>query len=258
MLFNNHVLSAPAKILIIPFENASSDSKNDTLETGIPEILSVCFSSSPDQIVILDRTSLDTSLTEQLLSWEKYIAQNSIQSIGQIMAANFILRGSIVLEDDKIKIQALLFNVATTQLRHAISGTIELNDVVNSLCKNIAQPLVASLMEKTAQRTKKFQVEDMPEKQQLLINGLNHYYNGEFAQSFAPLLKLVKTYPDDASSHYWLAQSFYQAGLDDFAIIQFQDFITRFQNNSRLLKVKTQLLDLESKKLAMEYSNENK
>ena len=131
ILLSSQTLAAPAKILIIPFENATSDSKNDPLKTGIPEILTVCFSNSPDQIIIVERSSLDATLSEQSLSWEKYVNQNSIQAIGQVIGANFILRGRIVLKDSKLLAQALLFDVASTALHRSVSGAINLNNICN-------------------------------------------------------------------------------------------------------------------------------
>lgn len=253
LLFSGQAVSEPAKILIIPFQNATDNSKNDSLVTAVPEILTVCFSNYVEQIIVLDRRSLDANLAEQSLSWEKFVAQNSNQSIGQVIGANFILTGSMVLQDSQVQLQALLFDVATTELRHLVSSSIDSSNLVNSLCANISKPLVSSLNEKVSLATN-FQIEEMPEKQQLLIEGLNHYYNGEYAQSFAPFLKLVKNYPDDAIFHYWLAQSFYSAGLDDFAKIQLQDFINRFKSSSRILKVQTLLNNLQSKRL----TNENK
>lgn len=251
ILFSHEAFSAPAKILIIPFENATGNNKNDTLKTGVPEILNVCFANHPDRVIIMDRSALDTSLTEQALSWEGYVGQNSIQTMGQITEADYILRGSLILQEEQLQVQALLFEVATTALRHTVIGAINLNNVVNSLCDTIASPLVTALQKQTAQPAN-LVTDDTPKKQQLLINGLNHYYNGEYAQSFAPLLKLVKAYPDDASAHYWLAQSFYQAGLSEFAYIQFQDFINRFQNSPRTLKAKVLLKDLEATQLNKE------
>jgi TolA-binding protein len=248
MLFSHGVFSAAAKILIIPFENATGDNKNDALKTGIPEILSVCFANHSEQIILVDRSTLEASLSEQALSWEQYVAKNSIQAIGQTLTADYILRGSLTLEDQQPQVQALLFDVTTTALHRTIAGTVDLNNIVNSLCATIASPLITALHKPTAQPTNLAAEQQAPEPQQLLINGLNHYYNGEYARAFVPLLDLIKAYPDDADAHYWLAQSFYQAGLSEFAYIQFHGFINRFADNPRVSKVKTLLKELKSNK----------
>lgn len=256
LIVSDQAWSDPVKILIIPFDNATDNKKNQPLATGIVDILTVCFSSDAEKIIVLDRSSLDASLDEQSLSWTKFVDNNNYQSIGQGLGVDFILRGSMFKQDNQMHTQALLFDVATTELRHSVSSAININNVVNSLCTKIASPLVPLLNKKNA-APKDFTTEQIPEKRQLLIEGLNHYYNGNYAQSLAPFLKLVTTYPDDATSHYWLAQSFYSAGQDDFAKIQLQDFISRFNDSSRIIKVQLLLKNLDSKRLRNEQRNEN-
>lgn len=229
----------PAKVLILPFENATGDSQNDDLSIGLPDILTVCFSNYSDQIITLDRDSLDAGLTEQSLSLGKLIDGKSRQSIGRVVGANLILKGSVIIENNQLLVQALLFDVAGTQLHQSVSGTIEGN-IVESLCRTVAKPLLAGIRDKPAKPIEA-QAEALPEKQQWLIDGLNHYYNGEYAQSFAPLLKLVKKFPNDPIPHFWLAQSFNRAGLHDFAVIRFQDFMTRFPNSKQIIKVRARL-----------------
>jgi len=249
LVFTTIVIAGNSKnnLLIIPFTNATEEQQYDSLQEGLPDLLTACFSTYDGLISIVDRYALDEIVNEQSLSWEKYIDSQTIQSVGKLVNANYILRGSIVKATNEIQIQTLLFETSTTILR--LSTTYQSNEesFVKKLCNKISSP-IAQYLQSSQQEHTQIKIENNPEKQQLLITGLNHYYNGDFAQAFAPFLKLVKAYPDDAMPHYWLAQSFYQAGLDEFATIRFQEFINRFQNNPRTVKVKSLLKELELRK----------
>lgn len=245
-----------ANVLILPFDNATGDKSNDILASAVAEILTVCFSQYSEQIVVLDRASFGQGISEQSIVLGGYTATQSAKTIEKGLAVEFILKGSLVNKDYQLQLQALLFNAANTQLHDSVYGRVDSHQMLNSLCSNITKPLLASLADKKAEPNG-LKTEDFPEKQQELINGLKHYYNGEFAQAFAPFLKLVKTYPEDPVPHYWLAQSFYRAGLNEFAIIQFQDFINRFQDSRRIATVRSQLQKLQPQQ-KKEQSNEKK
>ena len=246
LLLSGVVCAEPVALLILPFDNATNDEPLDGLSEGLPELLMVCFSGYTESIAVIDRENLNALLEEQSLGMEHYVTGNGLNELGRMTGADFVLRGSITGTQAGYRVQALLFNIRTTVLATSIETSLDENNLVSHLCDGIAVPLVQQLadMQKTAVRS--LLTEQEPEKQHLLMTGLNHYYNGSYAQAMSPFLKLVKLYPEDPVPHYWLARSFQGAGLYDFACIQLTEHLAVFPGSPRRDSVISLLGELEA------------
>ena len=232
LLLSGVVRAEPVALLILPFDNATNEESLDGLSVGLPELLTVCFSGSAQSITVVDRTSLNALLEEQSLSVEHYVTNKGLNELGRVTGADFVLRGSITGTKSGYRVQALLFNIGTTVLTTSVESLLDENDLVSNLCDGIAAPLVQQLAGKQ-RPARSLLIEQEPERQQLLMTGLNHYYNGNYAQAMSPFLKLVKSHPEDPVPHYWLARSFHGAGLHDFAYIQLTEHLAVFPESPR-------------------------
>lgn len=232
LLLSGVVRAEPVALLVLPFDNATNDESLDGLSVGLPELLTVCFSGYAGSIAVVDRTGLEVLLEEQSLSVEHYVAGKGLNELGRVTGADFVLRGSITGAKSGYLVQALLFNISTTVLTTSVESSLVENDLLGNLCDGIAAPLVQQLAGKQG-LARSLLTEQEPERQQLLMTGLNHYYNGSYAQAMSPFLKLVKSYPEDPVPHYWLARSFQGAGLHDFAYIQLTEHLAVFPESPR-------------------------
>ena len=244
LLLSGVVCAEPIALLILPFDNATNEEPLDGLSVGLPELLTVCFSGYTQSITVVDRTSLYALLEEQSLSVEHYVTGKGLNELGRVTGADFVLRGSITGTKSGYRVQALLFNISTTVLTTSIESLLDENDLVSNLCNGIAAPLVQQLAGKQ-RSARSLLIEQEPERQQLLMTGLNHYYNGSYAQAMSPFLKLVKAHPEDPVPHYWLARSFQSAGLHDYAWIQFTEHLAVFPESPRRDSVMSLLGELE-------------
>jgi TolB-like protein len=245
LLLSGVVCAEPVALLVLPFDNATSDESLDGLSVGLPELLTVCFSGYAGSITVVERTGLDALLEEQSLGVEHYVTGKGLNELGRVTGADFVLRGSITEEKSGYLVQALLFNISTTVLATSVESSLNENDLVSNLCNGIAVPLVQRLAGKQG-LARSLLTEQQPERQQLLMTGLKHYYSGSYAQAMSPFLKLVKSHPGDPVPHYWLARSFEGAGLHDFARIQLTEHLAVFPESTRRDSVMSLLEELEA------------
>jgi TolB-like protein len=245
LLLSGVVCAEPTALLILPFDNATNDESLEGLSAGLPELLTACFSGYTQSITVVERTGLDALLEEQSLSIEHYVTGKGLNELGQVTGADFVLRGSITGANSGYFVQALLFNISTTVLTTSVESSLDENDLVSNLCNGVAVPLVQQLAGKQ-RRGRLLLIEQQPERQQLLMTGLKHYYNGSYAQAMSPFLKLVKSHPGDPVPHYWLARSFEGAGLHDFARIQLTEYLAIFPEGTRRDSVMSLLDELEA------------
>jgi TolA-binding protein len=246
MIFSNIVFAENIKnnLLIIPFTNATEDPQYDSLKQGLPDLLATCFGAYRGFLNIVERYELDQMINEQSLGWENFIESQTIQSIGKLTNANYLLRGSIVKEANDIQIQILLFEISTTILKYSTSYKAEGEALIEKLCDGISMP-IAEYLQSIQQEHKQIIIEENPDKQKLMIEGINYYYNGDYAKAFSSFMILIKKYPKEADAHYWLGKSFYAAGLDDYAGIQLSEFVKVFPDSPKMKNAILLLDDLK-------------
>ena len=85
-----------------------------------------------------------------------------------------------------------------------------------------------------------------PEIQRHPIEGLGHYYNGDYARAFPAFLSILREQPNHAKAQYWLGRSFLAAGLPDLAKVQLQEFLREHPGNARIHEVKGPLKEIDA------------
>ena len=226
-------------LLLLPFENSTGDVRNDALESGIPDILSACLAEFADAVVVVDRSIVEPVLREQGLGIEEYADPSRQQRIGQIIGADFAIRGSLTLIDGALHVELLAFSVTTTTLAHSDNAILGRTSIIEDICTRLAPSLAGKLAAMPSTQATVRIAE--PENRLLLMSGLKSYYTGAYVEALAPFLKLIRLDSQDEAAHFWLAQSFAGAGLNDYARVQLEDFLTRFPGSARMNEVRKQL-----------------
>ncbi len=232
-------LSAEAKspaVLLLPFENASGADRYDALANGMPDILTACLSQYPDQIVVVERSTVAHAMTELGLSIESYTNQAEQLSTGAIVGADLIVRGSFTLANGALQVEAITFSVTDATLVAAITATLASDAIIERICSDLAAPLAEKITRLPAQTAPS--TVDNVEEQALMMEGLNHYYTSDFIAAIAPFLKLVRLAQENESAQYWLGKSFADAGLADFAAVQLSAYLEQFPASHRADEVR--------------------
>lgn len=227
-------------VLIMPFENASGRSEFDDLARNMPDLLTACFSEVPNAPIVVERT-LDRRAMDEIGGTVAQFSDPKAQlKAGAVVGADVILRGSINLKNGDLDAEFFAFNVTDTSLVATQRARLESGAIIDSVCKSIAATFALKLGELNASREPLGRNEDAAQ-QVLLMEGLKHYYSGDYASAIAPFLKLMRLAPDSESAQYWLGQSFVGAGLNDLAALQMQTYLNQFPGHARSRDVEVSL-----------------
>lgn len=236
----------PVRIVILPFENATGQKARDPLREGIADLLTVCFTPFASQVAVVDRSVLAQITKEQSLSKSNLVSDDTWQKVGQLSGATHLLRGNFSQSPEGLKVQGLLYDVGSTQLvlsTESSGGTDGLTDI---LCDGVARALVVNLNE-GAPSQPPLPVDTNPVYSHLMITGMGHYYNGNLADAFPAFMKALRNRPDDEPAQYWLARSFFDAKLMNFAAVELRKYLVRFPENKRRDEVEALLQEAVSR-----------
>jgi len=139
-------LQAQVNLAVSAFTNKSNEMYLDAWERSVPDLLRTYLSES-NEVVVLSRDRLETVLQEQSLSMSGLIDSSQVQSIGKLLGAEFILSGSIDLQNGDYVISADLIRVKTGQIQTEIVRTANrdyLDKMVEMLAGNLLYKLTAT------------------------------------------------------------------------------------------------------------------
>ncbi len=230
--------SPPPTLLLLPFDNATGDPRLTRLERGFPDLLGAILSRHTELVRLVEREQLDAIVRERSLSWQQYIAQTSLGRIGQLPQARYIARGSFTRAGEHLHVQALVYETETTRLVTAAEVRGDPAGLV-FLCEELADKIAKGLSRGPAPA---LLADDDPERSLLMVQGLGHFYSAQYTKAVPAFMKILAKHPDDATARYWLARSFYEAGLRGHAAIELRAFLRAAPDHGKAAEVR-RLLD---------------
>lgn len=232
----------PPTLLLLPFDNATGDPGFATLERGIPDLLGAMLSRHPGLVRLVEREQLDAIVKERSLSWQQYVAQTSVNRIGKLSQARYIVRGSFTRAGDRLHVQALVYETETTRLVTAAEVRGDPAALV-SLSDELADKIVKVLRTGSAPA---LPADDDPERSLLMIQGLGHFYSAQYNKAVPAFMHILAKHTEDAPARYWLARSFYEAGLGQHAAIELRAFLRSFPDHVKAAEARELLGTLEN------------
>ncbi|HEY7651814.1 MAG TPA: CsgG/HfaB family protein [Methylomirabilota bacterium] len=233
--------SAPPTLLLLPFDNATGDPGLAGWERGVPDLLAAVLSRHTGLVRVVEREQLDAIARERSLSWQQYVAQTSLNRMGSLSQARYVARGSFTRTGDRLHVQALVYETETTRLVASAEARGAPATLV-SVCEELADRIAKAL---PTNAPPSLPVDDDPERSLLMIQGLGHFYSSQFNKAVPAFMKILAKHPDDALARYWLARSFYEAGLRQHAAIELQAFLNSSPNHVKAAEVRDLLGRLE-------------
>ena len=135
--------NAQTTVAVADFRNQSNAFYLDSWERAVPEFLVTELSSS-DRIIIVERSQLESVLTEQALSMTGLIDSATAQKVGQMLGAQFVITGSINRVSGWTRIDAKIIRVASGQVRSEkvrAKSDEYLNEMLELLANNLRNVL---------------------------------------------------------------------------------------------------------------------
>lgn len=127
--------AAPLKVVsVLYFDNTTANREYSWLTKGLPDMLTTGLSQS-DNIRVVDRNDLKKVLDEQKLALTGLADEKSAIRVGKLLNANFLVRGSFIIQGDTLRIDARIIDTETGRLKSAeLTGkTADVFRIVNDL-----------------------------------------------------------------------------------------------------------------------------
>ena len=240
-----------ATVLILPFENSTGHRKLDAVAGAVPDLVAAFLVSGTDRVRVVDRKVLEKIYEEKSLTWQGLLADGSPLRTGALSRAKYILRGSLRRGDrgrgevEAVEVQAFLHEADSTRLLKSFEAHGAPGAIVK-LCREIASE-VAAFFREDLPPMEDLPLDEDPQKSLLMIHGLSSFHNGELHRAMTCFLKVLERDPGDEAAHFWLARSFFGAGLEGHAKIELEQFLEKFPRSDRVRKVKSLLKSLTQK-----------
>jgi TolB-like protein len=231
-------------LMLMKFHNATGHSDYDALAKAMGDILLSCLSTAPDRLTIVMRS--DETQNEIAHSQANLSSPNF--SMNKTFGATHLVRGSIVLLNEKLIINALTFEIKNTRLVSASRLELTQYDLSSKTCEQWVTLLVASINKKIGENTQHLS-NILPRRNHLNI-AISQYNKGDYESAISNLLELSHKYPQDITTEFWLVKSFNAVKNPQLSLAFGTDFVKNFPNTPKAKEI--QLLLSESKKPAME------
>jgi tetratricopeptide (TPR) repeat protein len=216
-------------IVILPFDSALPK-PFEALKAGMPDLVTACFTAYDGAAEILDRSALENISAEKTFTLEP-------GDYKRLKGATHVLRGSLAPQGNGFIANFMLYDAATAQLTASATVTGQSGGAAEAACDGVKQ-LAGKLGALTAAGSTGNPVSSEQALQsRFMIEGLGHYYNGDYDKAFPAFMKALKADPTNAAAQYWLARSYHEAGMEDQAHIEFRHFLEKFPKDARAAEV---------------------
>jgi len=231
--------SRPEKvILVLPFHVATDEEGYEALGEALQELL-IADLSSFDEVAVVDRNYLDEILKEHELSLTGLADKDAQIKVGRLAGAHLLLSGTFALVDSEFRINANLFEIATSRLAcsREVTGRIdEWLQAEQELARKLADDLNLDLTNVQA-----LAIDAKPRINLHFIRGLGYYYGCKYDHAIMEFLNTL--YGDDkyVDARYWMARSYLAQGEDAHACIEFERILAEFPDHKLADKARAEL-----------------
>jgi len=222
------VAQARRAVLVLPFHVAGDQGGYEALGDCLRELL-IADLSSFAELAVVDRKHLDRILEEHELSLASLTGKETQIKVGRLTGANLLLSGTFTLVDSKIRIDAHLFDVATSRLVRSRRVTGKVDEWLRAeqkLARALAQALGLEITE-AHQRA----IDEKPKMNLHFIRGLGYYYGCRYDHAIVEFLKTLCGDEKYVDARYWMARSYLAQGEREHAGIEFERIVREFPDH---------------------------
>ena len=231
-------------IAVLPFENSSGLEKLEPLKEGLRDLITADLSKVKG-ITVVERENLERIIKEQKLSLEGLVEKKNQIKVGKLVGANVMLAGGFSLSDSKLKINAHLLDVETTQLVNSEEVTGEVSKIID-LQRQLVLKLVKDLDLKI-ELPAPGEIDIAPEVNLHFIRGLGYYYGCMYDHAIMEFMNTMNLDPEYVDAIYWRAQSYMEQEEYDHAKIELEKLTKTFSDHQLVPRCKKLLKECQDK-----------
>ena len=225
-------------VAALPFRDSSAEGRYAPLAEAMGDML-VSFLSKAEGLVFVERSALDKVLKEHELALTGLVADKTKAKVGRLLGAKYILTGGVTVLDDKLRINAHLFEVQTTRVARSEETGGKVHDLirpVSELAEKLGKDLNLKLPE-----LKQSEIDKWPEANLHFMRGLGYYYGNMPDHAIAEFMKALALKPDHARARYWNGVCYFDDKEYEHGKIEFDRFLKEFPKDELAPKVKEML-----------------
>lgn len=199
------VTLAEPVLVVLPFSNSTGSKDYSPLEIGLQDLLVASLSRS-ESVVVVDRQKLNALLKEQKIGLQGFSNPNMAAKTGKLLGANLIVLGSFVLQNENLRVDCRVVEVATTkiiaaeQVSDKPSALIEIGD-------ELGMRLLKDLKFKPA-KVPKAEADPSPEANLHFLRGLGFYYSEQYDEAIAEFSTALQLDPTQLDAVFWNGRSY--------------------------------------------------
>jgi tetratricopeptide (TPR) repeat protein len=159
--------------------------------------------------------------------------------VGHLLGAKYILTGGVTVFEEKLRINAHLFEVETTRVARSEEAEGKIEDLlkpVSELAGKLGKDLDLKLPE-----LKESEIDKSPEANLCFMRGLGYYYGSMPDHAIAEFMKALALKPDHARARYWNGVCYFDDKEYEHAKIEFDRFLKEFPKHEFAPRVKEML-----------------
>jgi TolB-like protein len=232
-------------VAAFPFANSSEGGRYAALAQAMGDMLTVPLSKS-GMLRLVDRDELARVMAEQRLGALGVVnADHKTKAkLGRLLGADYVLTGSVTAFDDKLRINAHLFDVPTTRLARSVevdATTADLMTPLSRLAAELGKDLHVELPELSEDALDK-----APRVNLHFMRGLGHYYAKRYDRAIAELIRTLILDPDHVDARYWNGRAYQEGGEHAHAKVEFDQFLRQFPKHDLAPEVRTRAARCEA------------
>ncbi len=213
----------PTTLAVLNFVNRNPGDGWDWLGTGLADMLITDLSSS-ERLQVVGREEMQQLFDEMRLGAAEVVDPGTAQSFGRVLAADLVLTGSFLREDDALEIEAHIVTVRTGELRRVEWVRGAAADVLK-LEKELALKIVHNLGVKLTDA----EIESLRRLPTSSVDAATHFYNGtglydegRYEDALAQFRLAAAKDNAYAQAAHWRARMYHQAGDYEHAACEYK------------------------------------
>lgn len=155
-------------LAVMDFKSNSAQFRRDRLEKAIPELLKTELSYDHN-ILVVERSKIESILTEQALAQSGAIETTEAQEVGRLAGAQYIITGEVNTINSRLRIDAHIIKVSSGQvLGEKVNGRDR--ETLEPMVKLLAQNIIFNLTGK-GERKSYAKIQDYQSKWAAITTG---------------------------------------------------------------------------------------
>ncbi len=225
-------------VAVLPFHNSSNQPDLDPVADGLGDLLITCAQNTPG-VTFVERVALDKVLAEQKISLAGLTDDKTKAQVGKLLGAKYIITGGLVMLDNKLTINARLFEVETSRVAKSSEATGTLDNLMETV-----QSLTVDLMKGIGIELKPLsaaEIDRSPEANLHFMRGLGYFYGNMKNQAISEFMKSLAIDPAQPRARWWNAACYYDQKEWEHAAIEYERFLKDFPKDASAVEAQKRL-----------------